>query len=331
MKKILFILLVITFIPLPLSSENNHHPVNLALFYPISLNQSPFASTYFNLSLLYGNVGLIRGVDISGVASIVNRDLFGVQIAGLYTRNQEKFMGIGITLGLTSTRGIGVGLQFAGIGNMVDSSFLGIQTAGVVNYSKKDLKGIQLAAVNIAGTVVVGQMGILNITGGNTGLQIGLVNIAKRQKGIPFGVANFDKNSSIQWVSFWTNFSQINTGIRFISNNFISEVYIGRKDINFDEEKITVLAFHYGYRFPSENYFLGTDIGFLHVDEDPFLKSNDGRAKFPAFQIRLSLDISVTQWLEIHGGVGTTLAMDRYSVDAAGELTELYFAGISLF
>jgi hypothetical protein len=295
------------------------------------MNKSPYSSTYFNLSLIYGNVGLVHGVDISGFVSAVNRDMYGIQIAGLYTRNLANFAGVGTTVGISSIRGIGGGLQLSGIGNIVDGSFIGIQAAGFLNYSGNRLKGIQFGSVNIAGDVAISQIGLFNVSEDNSGLQIGLVNFTQRQNGIPFGLANFDQDSDIQWISFWTNFSQVNTGIRFTSNNFVSELYIGRKDINFNEEKITVLAFHYGYRFPAENYFLGTDFGFLHVDEDPLLSPTDPKARHPAFQLRFSLEFHLTNWLGVSGGVGTTLAMDRYSVDAAGKLTELYFVGISLF
>ncbi len=347
MKLITHLLILITCLVIQLYSQDESSPINLAVYYPISLNKSTNTNTYLNLSLLYGNVGYVRGLDFSVIASRVNQQMYGLQITGLYTKNLHNFGGVGLTVGLNSIEGIGKGLQLsgllnhvgkdfeyvqlAGFGNFTGNRFHGLQVSSLFNVVDDEIKGIQIASINKSMHANGAQIGFLNITEENTGLQLGIINISKRQDGVPFGLINLDEKKKVQLISFWSIFSQINTGIRFISNQFFSELYVGRINIESDVEKKTVFAFHYGYFFQAKNYLVGTDFGFLHIDFNPLLKTEKPYYNYPAFQLRLSLDLTITKWLTIFGGVGSTLTLNRYSTDASGRLGELHFIGISLF
>ena len=347
MKLFTHILILIVCLSIQLYSQDESYPINLAIYYPISLNKSTDTNTYLNLSLLYGNVGYVRGLDFSGIASHVNQEMYGLQITGLYTKNLHNFGGVGLTVGLNFTEGIGKGLQLSGLlnhvgkdfeyvqlggfGNFTGNRFHGLQVSSLFNVIGDEMKGIQIASVNKSIYANGVQMGFVNISDENKGLQFGIINISKRQDGVPFGLVNLDEKKKVQLISFWSIFSQINAGIRFISNQFFSELYVGRINIQSDGEKQTVFAFHYGYFFQAKNYLVGTDFGFLHIDFDPLFKTEKPYHNYPAFQLRLSLDLMITDWLTIFGGVGTTLTLNRYSTDASGRLGELHFIGISLF
>ena len=347
MKLITRMLILITCLSNQLYPQDESSPVNLAIYYPISLNKSTDTNTYLNLSLLYGNVGYVRGLDFSGIASRVNQEVYGLQITGLYTKNLHNFGGVGLTGGLNFTEGIGKGLQLSGLlnhvgkdfeyvqlgglGNFTGNRFHGLQVSSLFNVVGDEIKGIQIASLNKSMNAKGAQIGFLNISEENTGLQFGIINISKQQDGVPFGLVNLDRKKEVQLISFWSIFSQINAGIRFISNQFFSELYVGRMNIQSDGEKKTVFAFHYGYFFQAKNYLVGTDFGFLHIDFDPLFKTEKPYHNYPAFQLRLSMDLKITKWLTIFGGVGSTLSLNRYSTDAIGRLGELHFIGISLF
>ena len=58
--------------------------INLSFFQPIATNgKNTDIETNFRLNLIYGHVGEIRGVDLNGLVSKVNRKLAGKIIRGI--------------------------------------------------------------------------------------------------------------------------------------------------------------------------------------------------------------------------------------------------------
>src|SRR4030042_5984782 len=70
-----------------------HRVVNLSLFYPVSMNRTKQDTANINLSLLYGHLGSVRGLDISLGAAALERSLEGIQLAGLIAAAGESMKG----------------------------------------------------------------------------------------------------------------------------------------------------------------------------------------------------------------------------------------------
>ena len=66
--------------------------VNLSFFHPIATNKDTDVTTNFRLNLMYGHVGEIRGVDLNGLVSKVNRDVTGLQLTGIALLDKIKFL-----------------------------------------------------------------------------------------------------------------------------------------------------------------------------------------------------------------------------------------------
>jgi hypothetical protein len=196
------------------------------LFYPVSLNRSKHDTANLSLSLLYGRLGGVRGLDLSLGAAFLERSLEGVQLAGLIAGAGESMKGIQAA-GLISVAGDrGEGVQLGGLGSVGGEEFSGLQAAGlfavagerlqgaqvsglfgVAGQSAKglqvsglfsvagdDLDGIQLAGLfNVAGedSRALQVAGLMNVTGGTCGgLQVGLFNIAGKLTGVQIGLVN---------------------------------------------------------------------------------------------------------------------------------------------
>jgi len=207
--------------PLP-----RHRFLNLSLFYPVSMNRTKKDSANISLSLLYGHLGSVRGLDISlGVAALEN-SLEGVQLAGLLAVAGESMEGAQAAGLLCVAGDRGEGIQLAGLGSVVGEEFSGLQAAGlfavagerlngaqfsglfsVAGESTKGvqasglfsiagdrLDGIQLAGLfNVAGedSRALQVAGLMNVTGGTCrGLQVGLFNVAGRLTGVQIGLVN---------------------------------------------------------------------------------------------------------------------------------------------
>src|SRR5262245_51912254 len=68
-------------------AEPAQHPVNFSFFYPLSTNRDPMVETHFRLGILYGRVGAIHGVDLSGVVGRIHGDMSGLQVNGVAAVN----------------------------------------------------------------------------------------------------------------------------------------------------------------------------------------------------------------------------------------------------
>jgi hypothetical protein len=203
-----------------------HRVLNLSLFYPVSLNRSKCDTANISLSLLYGRLGSVRGVDLSLGVSFLEQSLEGVQLAGLIAGAGESMKG-GQAAGLISVAGDrGEGVQLAGLVSVGGEEFSGLQAAGLFSVAGERLKGAQVAGLfSVAGEAAKGfqaaglfcvagddldgiQMaglfnvagddsralqvaGLMNVTGGTSrGLQMGLVNVAGKLKGVQIGLVN---------------------------------------------------------------------------------------------------------------------------------------------
>ena len=231
--------------------RGKHYVVNFSLYYPISLNQSEYDGVNFNLSLAYGKVGSVRGLDISAGASAINDDLVGIQlcgfigvvgdtgrgmqISGLISVAGDSFYGIqgsGLinvvgddfkgfqSTGIFNVAGhSGQGIQLAGLGNVAGETFSGIQASGVFNVTGEEFKGIQAAGIfSVAGDSCYGLQaaGVFNVTGDVLrGLQTAPFNIAAYSEGLQVGVVNIAGASKGVQIGVVNYTQEENTGVPF--------------------------------------------------------------------------------------------------------------------
>ncbi|MGB7297185.1 MAG: hypothetical protein WBC70_16510 [Candidatus Aminicenantales bacterium] len=179
--------------------EPRHRFLNLSLFYPVSTNQSKHDTANLSLSLFYGHLGSVSGLDFSLGAAALERSLEGVQLAGLIAVAGESMVG-GQAAGLISVAGErSQGIQLAGLGcvsgkdltgiqasglfSVAGERMTGIQASGLFSVSGEAAKGIQVSGLfGIAGETLEGfqASGLFSLAGENlSGVQVsGLINIA---------------------------------------------------------------------------------------------------------------------------------------------------------
>ena len=167
----------------------------------ISTNKKSFA--------LVGLANVVRkeayGLQIGGFYNVIQKKAYGLQIGGLYNHVGDIGRGVAIaglantTLGSYYGAQIGglwnyialdtKGVMIGGLGNWVNSEFDGLQIGGLANITR-DTRAIQIAGLtNISKDVYGLQMGgLTNITQDIYGLQLaGLFNISKDVYGLQVG------------------------------------------------------------------------------------------------------------------------------------------------
>jgi len=208
------------------ADEAPQHTAYLALFHPVATSEHPETEAAFRLSLLYGRVGSLHGLDINGVVSRVGAGgLRGVGLTGYYAHVVGEQRGLMATLGVNRVQGYGSGVQAAGLANYHEAAFKGVQLSTLFNFTAGEMNGIQatslynltevgvtgiqLAGVaSIAGGEVSGlqlstlfnhangnlegvQLGALNSAPAVRGLQAGILNVTGPAHGVQLGLLNF--------------------------------------------------------------------------------------------------------------------------------------------
>ncbi len=188
-----------------------HHPVNFSFLYPLSTNRDPMVSTNFRLNVLYGRVGAIRGLDLSGVVARVHGEVRGIQLAGAVSVTDGEVHGLALAGGFGYAAGDGRGLQASGLISYAHGAWRGLQYASLFNYAEKEIVGAQVSAVyNLANADVryVQLASIVNAVSGSlrgiqasgginyvqeqvTGIQAGLFGYAQRFHGAQIGALNW--------------------------------------------------------------------------------------------------------------------------------------------
>lgn len=358
-----------------------HHPVNLTVYFPFGTNQDPTVSTNLRLSLIYGQIGEVRGLDLNGGVSVIRRDLIGAQGTFLYSRVRGRFRGIAVTGLMNHFDGDGIGFQAAagnlhrndfgglqfcaffnfvegdmwgaqwsgffnltdrdarfvqlsGFSNVTGRDFTGLQASAAFNVTGGELKGIQFGAANLARDMRGFQMGIFNLSAYGKGVQLGLFNWVGNNEGVPIGLVNYSDNGSVDWISYGSNLSAFNTGIRTTVNRFYSMLTIGAGGSIDDIDEILYFSWNYGYGLPlGDRFTLGADLGFVHIA--PQVRSVDEPEKNtnlrPAVQARLLGMYRFNPTFEIFAGVGSTAIATGYGDDATSETEPLFVGGISLY
>jgi hypothetical protein len=207
-------------------SKSRHRFLNLSLFYPLSTNSSKQDTADVNLTLLYGRMGSVRGLDLArgvtglegsfkgiqlaGLLGAVGEQGEGIQLAGLASVSGEKYTGLqaaglfcvagdrleGVQLsGLFSVAGeTASGIQASGLFSVTGETLDGFQASGLFNVAGENLKGVQIAGLfNVAGekSTALQLSGLMNVTGELCrGVQIGLFNVSSHLEGLQIGLVN---------------------------------------------------------------------------------------------------------------------------------------------
>ncbi len=208
-----------------LADEAPQHTAYLALFHPVATSRHPETEAKLRLSLLYGRVGSLHGLDINGVVSRVGEGgLRGVGLTGYYAHVVGEQRGLMATLGVNRVQGYGSGVQAAGLANYHEAAFKGVQLSSLFNFAAGEMNGVQatwlynLAEVGVTGIQLAGvasiaggfvsgaqfstlfnhangglegvQLGALNSAPVVHGLQAGVINLAGESHGLQLGVLN---------------------------------------------------------------------------------------------------------------------------------------------
>ena len=252
----LFLILIFLGFGFPVSAQEGedsdpgkHYVVNFSLYYPVSLNKTEFDRVNLNLSLAYGKVGSVQGLDLScgvsavhgslqglqvcGLLGVVGESGLGIQMSGLLSIAGENFLGwqasslINIagedfkgiqTTGLMNIIGQeGMAFQASGLGNVAGERLTGIQASGLFNVVGEDFKGVQASGLfNVVGEGCFGiqAAGLFSVTGDVLrGLQAGPFNIASRSEGLQIGVCNVAGSSRGVQIGVVNYTHEENTGL----------------------------------------------------------------------------------------------------------------------
>ncbi|WP_394823656.1 hypothetical protein [Pendulispora albinea] len=232
-------------------------PIIGSLVHPVATNfNRPHARTAFALSLIYGRAGQIKGADI-GVASNVDCDVEGAQMQLAVSRVGGEVRGFQLS-GLASiadetVKGVQASLVFDRANRVEGLQIGGVNVAkevdgaqmGVVNIAR-NADGPQLGLSNAAENVPV-QIGIVNVGRKVAYAQIGLVNVAS-DADVQVGFFSFSKTSYIRpvaWIGSST-YRSINAGVRFDTRWVYAQLYFGYVDGSKVNDFVTggALGFH---------------------------------------------------------------------------------------
>jgi len=153
----------------PIDADNCGYattPLAVSIFPGFQLPGDDWDVAGLRLNIFAGRHNNVYAVDIGGIANLAKGEVCGIEAALIYNQ-------IGHSNGL-------------------------LQIAGIANYCKDGLVGVQIAPINLTGTINGGwQIGIFNRTEALTGLQLGLVNYAYQAKGVQIGLLNIMSDSMV--------------------------------------------------------------------------------------------------------------------------------------
>jgi len=366
MKKKVFCFLVILLISLPVLSKKDSDArfyfFNLALFHPLSLNQSKLDSAAIDLSFIYGHVGYIRGVSLGmgvgvvekrikglqmyGMAGIsLNRlsgaqlsGLFnfnggkarGVQMAGIFNLNQGSFNGLQWALGFNLNQGDFIGSQAAFLFNITCGNIQGAQTAPLMNISKGRMRGLQAGILNMGSEVTGLQLGVFNFSKNLDGVQIGLFNFAKKRKGVQVGVFNIAPGLKVGLTLWGGNTIALNTGIKLMLNDVYTILYSGGVDPGTIYIATITYGLRHGHRFSFGRFFLDIDGGYQYLDRGTFFKSKTGNFDSHMLSLRASISLKIFGKFSLFFGTGLACKWESYCTFKSNNIEPLFFIGLDV-
>ena len=266
-------------------------PAVLSLVYPIASNfGKPNVRTQFALDALYGHVGEVEALHISGLVGQVEGSLTGAQLGGL----------------VTTSGGDVKGLQLAGVMGVATQGVHGFQLAGVTAIAPGGVEGAQISLVSIAGDVSGFQMGLVNVARHVQGVQFGLVNVADDVDGVALGAFSYSRTERVAAIAWMSTHGIVNMGLRYITKH----TYAVARGSYFHERNTEFLGpgVNVGVRLPVlQPFFLDIDFGTAFM----FRVSENGASGFDDHQARLLAGAELWNHLSLFGGGGLDVQIER--------------------
>ena len=169
-----------------------------------------------NIGGIVARANYIYGVNVGGIATVIDNDVNGVAFGGIGTAidndvNGVAFGGIG-----TAIDGDVNGVAFGGIGTSIDGDVNGVvissigvdidrKTTGIIftgfGSACKEMTGVQISGIfNSVDTIKGLQIGTANLA--KEGIQIGIYNHNTGSNGWQFGLLNYNKNGFFKIFPF---------------------------------------------------------------------------------------------------------------------------------
>ena len=330
--RLVSVLFVLGVLPSGAYSEPGHHPVNASLLYPISTNRDPAVSTNFCLNLLYGRVGALHGVDLSGVYGRVDGPVRGVQVTGLLSTVTGTFRGASLTGLVNYGGGDARGIQVSGLVNYGRGNFSGIQYAGFFNFVEQDFRGVQLTTLyNLASqdarwvqvssvvNAVAGHFEGIQLSGGINyvqedvkGFQVGLAAFAASFRGAQVGLVNFTGKAQGLQLGL-VNVARQNEGHAFGLVN-----YADNGGVDWVSFATNLAAFNTGVRTSLRGFYSMFTAGLGDVQEE--------RGDTGFFTWNYGYGFALTSGWTLDADLGFVHIIPRKS-DDPNETTRLHYAG----
>lgn len=277
----------------------------------------------FALSL--GNVSGLQG---GGIVNAVGRRMHGLQVAGL-SNVAGGIQGVQIA-GLSNISRLTLhGLQLSAVSNIATNVNLGMQASLVANVSARQMRGIQMGAYNYADTVSGVQVGLFNVCITNPrGVQVGLVNYSCDSLRHSYGLINIHPDTKINLMFFGGTGSRFNTALRLYNGTSYKIIGIGSRYRELDKKFSGTLYYRLGRMFRITNHWIvGADIGFQHIEN--FNRDNaDVPERLYGIIPRLTTDHQLTKSLGLHAALGYE-STRYYSRDAVYRQGMLFEAGLT--
>jgi len=276
--------------------------------------------------------GELKGIQWSGIFNIVGNGIKGIQSAGIFNVTGDNLKGLQAA-GIFNVLGDTLkGLQAAGIFNVIGDNLKGLQVSGIFNVVGDKNAGAQFSTVNFARNLHGLQFGLVNLAVKAKGIQIGLVNYTKKEmRGLPIGVVNIARNGRINIVTWGSNVTGINTGVKFRINNIYSILYWGMFNLDKKIYHSLAVGFQYGVEIPFDRIYLNIDIGFMNIDNERLFKSQEKEKDQQVVKFRASLGFNLSRRVSLFVGTGVSYMYDHYEDFVDGKFSPLFFAGLELF
>lgn len=154
-----------------------HRPIQLSLVPRVSTNGAIAGAVVNEVSvnILAGYARGLEGLEIGGGANLLSRDMLGLQVAGVGNLVGGTVRGVQLAGGVNHSMRAMKGLQVAGFSNTVWDTLSGVQVAGGVNLVKRGMTGTQVSG---AANAAIGDLDGVQVSGG-ANVATGVVNKAQ--------------------------------------------------------------------------------------------------------------------------------------------------------
>ncbi|HET9939820.1 MAG TPA: hypothetical protein VFR25_01840 [Candidatus Eisenbacteria bacterium] len=274
----------------------------------------------------------VSGIHLSGLANVAQGRLSGFEAAALANVAGEGMSGVQLSPVFNLADGGARGFQVAGIANVVGRAFDGWQVATGLNYVTDQMVGLQFGGANAALDMRGTQIGVVNFATRTRGFQMGALNFAEEQHGVPFGMVNIAGNGDVDWITYGSNLSAVNTGIGTSVRRFYSMLTAGLPDLQGDVSSTLILTWNYGYAIPTgRGTSIGIDMGYAHYIPEKVDDPNENDRLHFSLQARAMVERTFSRKAKGFAGGGVARIWDEYRLDAPAETEPLFFAGMALF